>query len=129
MAYSAVGEELVRFNKDGAARVADPHGSHVDNAEKGRGAIFAASCLILGVGEEKERGLAVEDLEPEIMKRFGAGGGAPRGQSVGGEAGSDPIIERLRRGKGEGRRGGVSASHRHRVVGAPMAAGDRGGSR
>lgn len=119
----------MRFNKDGAARVTNSEGSHVDNAEEGRGVVFLAFRLILGVGEEEERGLAFADLEPEITEGFGPRGGAPGGNGVGGKSGADPVEEGLRRRESDGRRGRGCTFHRYRVEQAVVTAGERGGRR
>lgn len=125
MSHRAIREKLVGFDKNLASRIADPDDSHVDDSEDGKGSIFFASRIILGIGLKFETRLAMVDLEPQIAERFGAGNRAPGGDRVEGEVRSNPIGERLGRREDERRRGGRGRSHGNHAVEATAGCGKK----
>lgn len=78
---------------------------------------YLVRCFRLRIGRwrrEEEGGLALRELDPEIVDSFGASGVAPRGEGAGGKAGFEPIREGFRRGKDQGGSRGIGAAHRRR---------------
>lgn len=85
MADAAVGELLARLDENPTVGPDDADGDDADGADWGN-----------GVGE---RGLALGDLEPEVVDVLGAGLDAPGGEGVGGQPGLEPVGEGLRGGE------------------------------